>query len=414
MSGDRARDGAGQRLDGRQRVISTLRELGPISRAELARRTALAPSTVSAIVADLMRAGLIVERTGEPVPAVGAKGGRPAIRLALHRSAGAAVGIDLGKRHLRIAVADLSHAFLAERVESLTRDRPAADDIGDVVELFEATLREAGVGRDQVVGVGMGIPGPVDQTTGELGDSTILPGWVGVQAAAAMRAALGFPVEVDNDANLGALGEWTWGAARGRSEVVYVKAATGIGGALIVGARPYVGASGTAGEIGHTIVDPAGPVCRCGNRGCLEMLAGTDAVLDALRPARGEQLGLGDVIALVEAGDAGCRRVVADVGRSIGAALATVCNIVNPECIVVGGDLSAARDVLLDPPRAAVRRGAIRSAARDVDVVCGALGDRAEVLGAVALALRSGAMLACPADPVRPAPESDPARSRAR
>ena len=393
MPGDPASGTRAQRLDGRHRVLAALRQLGPVSRAELARRTALAPSTVSAIAAELMHAGLIVEQDGEQVPAAGAKGGRPAIRLALHRSAGVVVGIDFGKRHLRIAVADLSHAFLAEHAEPLTRDRPAAEDIRDAVELLDRTLRQAGVDRDQVIGVGMGIPGPVDRSTGQLGDSTILPGWVGVEAAPAMSDALGLPVEVDNDANLGALSEWMWGAARGHSEVVYLKVATGIGGGLIIGGRPYAGAGGTAGEIGHTVIDPTGPICRCGNRGCLEMLAGADAVLDALRPAHGDDLGLGDAIAMARAGDVGCRRAIADVGRSIGSALAMVCNIVNPECLVVGGDLGAAGDLLLDPLRESVRRGAIGSAASRVRVVQGALGDRAEVLGAVALALRSGALL---------------------
>lgn len=390
MAGDAAAR-VSQRLDGRRRIVAALRQLGPVSRAELARRAGLAPSTVSAIVAELMRAGLVVEQGDEQVPAVGAKGGRPATRLALHRSAGVVAGIDFGKRHLRIAVADLSHAFLAEHAEPMTRDRPAREDIRDAVDLFERTLEQAGVDRDQVLRVGMGIPGPVDQSTGQLGDSTILPGWVGVEAAPVMSEALRLPVEVDNDANLGALSEWMWGAARGHSEVVYLKVATGIGGGLIIGGRPYGGAGGTAGEIGHTVIDPTGPICRCGNRGCLEMLAGTDAVLEALRPAHGDDLGLGDAIAMARDGDVGCRRAIADVGRSIGSALATVCNIVNPECVVVGGDLGAAGQLLLDPLRDALRRGAIGSAARGVDVVVGALGDRAEVLGAVALALRSGA-----------------------
>jgi predicted NBD/HSP70 family sugar kinase len=397
MAGEAAATGVSQRLDGRRRVIVALRRLGPVSRAELARRTALAPSTVSAIVADLMRVGLVVEQRDGQVPAVGDRGGRPATRLALHRSAGVVAGIDFGKRHLRIAVADLSHAFLAEHAEPLTRDRPAREDIKDAVALLDTALHAAGLERDQVIGVGMGIPGPVDQSTGQLGDSTILPGWVGVEAAPAMSEALGLPVEVDNDANLGALSEWMWGAARGHSEVVYLKVATGIGGGLIIGGRPYGGAGGTAGEIGHTVIDPTGPICRCGNRGCLEMLAGTDAVLDALRPAHGDDLALGDAIAMARDGDVGCRRAIGDVGRSIGSALATVCNIVNPECVVVGGDLGAAGDLLLEPLREALRQGAIRSAARDVDVVVGALGDRAEVLGAVALALRSGDLLAAAA-----------------
>jgi predicted NBD/HSP70 family sugar kinase len=239
----------------------------------------------------------------------------------------------------------------------------------------------------------MGLPGPVHAPTGELGDSTILPGWVGIRAVEAMSAALELPVEVGNDADLGALSESMWGAGRGAAEMAYLKVATGIGAGLIVGGRPYHGAGGTAGEIGHTVIDPGGSICRCGNRGCLETMAGVPPVLAALRDAYGSELTIDEAIARARDGDAGCRRVIADAGRAIGAAVATLCNLFNPRRIVVGGDLGAAGELLLAPLRESLRLGAIRSAAEDVEVVEGALGDRAEVLGAVALVLRRGAEL---------------------
>ncbi|MGH3646160.1 MAG: ROK family protein [Micromonosporaceae bacterium] len=382
-----------QRLDGRNRILAALSRLGPVSRAELARRTSLAPSTVSTIVSELQRAGLVDELDAAATPATGTKGGRPAILLALHRSAGVAVGIDLGRRHLRVAVSDLAHTLLAERNLTVTRDRGAREDIDSAVTLVNELLTEAGVDRDQVVGVGMGLPGPVHRATGELGDSTILPGWVGVAAAPAMTEALGLPVVVDNDANLGALSEWMWGAGRDATELAYLKIGTGIGAGLIVAGRPYSGAGGTAGEIGHTVIDPAGPICRCGNRGCLEMSAGTGAVLDALRPTHGDGRTIQQVVKLARDGDAGCRRAIADAGHAVGTALATLCNLVNPQRIIVGGELAAAGEILLAPIRGALTRGTIRSAAADVSVLESALGDRAEVLGAVALALRSGTPL---------------------
>jgi predicted NBD/HSP70 family sugar kinase len=383
-----------QRLDGRDRIIAALSRFGAVSRAELARRTALAPSTVSTIVAELLRGGLVDELEGPAVPAAGGKGGRPAVLLALHRSAGVVVGIDLGRRHLRIEVADLAHTILAERQRTFDRrDRPAAEDIDTAVRLVGELLHEAGVDRDDVIGVGMGLPGPVHRPTGELGDSTILPGWVGISAAEAMGEALDMPVAVDNDANLGALSEWMWGAGRGYGEVAYVKAATGIGAGLIIAGHPYSGTGGTAGEIGHTVIDPAGPICRCGNRGCLEMLAGTGPVLNALRPAHGSDLSIQQAIALARDGDTGCRRAIADAGRAIGTALATLCNLINPGRIVVGGELGAAGEILLEPIRESLVRGTIRSAAQDVTVYESELGDRAEVRGAVALALRHGTPL---------------------
>ncbi|HKG63594.1 MAG TPA: ROK family transcriptional regulator [Solirubrobacteraceae bacterium] len=378
------------RLSARARVFGVLASTGPTSRAELARRTALAPSTVSAVITELQEERLVVEPPGDTAPR-GAVG-RPPVLVALDRAAGVALGLDFGKRHLRVALADLAHRVLAERHEPLDADLPAAEAIARATRLVGEVLEETGARGEDVAGVGMGLPGPVHRPTGELGDSTILPGWVGVRAADAMSEALGHPVEVENDASLGALGEWMWGAGRGAGDLAYLKLATGIGAGLIVRGRPYGGSGGTAGEIGHTIIAPDGPICRCGNRGCLETLAGSDAILASLRGTLAEPT-LPGVIAAARGGHAGCARAIGDAGATIGGAVATLCNLLNPERVVVGGDLAAAGELLLDPLAAALRRGAVRSAADDVTVLPGALGDRAEVLGAVALVLRRGATL---------------------
>jgi len=169
--------------------------------------------------------------------------------------------------------------------------------------------------------------------------------------------------------------------------MVYLKASTGIGAGLIVMGRLFRGAGGTAGEIGHTIVDPSGPVCRCGNRGCLETLVGAPALEALLAPTLGT-VTVHEVIARAGAGDQACRRVIDDAGTAIGTATANLCNLFNPGRIVVGGDLAAAGELLLAPLRAALARAAIPSAARDAEVVPAVLGDRAEVLGAVALVVR--------------------------
>jgi predicted NBD/HSP70 family sugar kinase len=319
--------------------------------------------------------------------------GRPAVLVALGRLAGVALGIDFGKRHVRVALSDLAHTVLSERSHPLDADLPAAESIAIAVQLVEQVLAEGEAGRDEVVGVGMGLPGPVHRPTGELGDSTILPGWVGVRAADAIERALGLPVEVENDAHLGALSESMWGAGRGAADLAYLKVATGIGAGLIIAGQPYVGTGGTAGEIGHTVIDPAGSICRCGNRGCLETIAGASGVLAALRDIYGDHLTIAQAVTRALDGDAGCARAIADAGRAIGLAVATLCNLFNPARIVVGGELARAGVLLLDPLRESARRGTIRSAAADVAVVEGELGDRAEVLGAVALVLRHGASL---------------------
>jgi glucokinase-like ROK family protein len=371
------------------RVIDALLEQGVASRAEIARHTGLSRTTVSSLVGSLIERGLVVERDEAELHQrdSGGGAGRPPVLLGLDRSAGAAIGIDFGHSHLRVAVADLSHEILAETVRAMDVDASASEGLAAAAEMVDAVLAEADVPRDRVINVGMGIPGPISHATGNVGNGAILPGWVGVSPAVEMEQRLGLPVVVDNDANLGALGEALFGAGRGARELVYLKVSSGIGAGLIVGGRIHHGAGGTAGEIGHLLVDEDGHVCRCGNRGCLETVAATTGLLEQLSRTHGNGLTIEDVVRLASGDDPGCRRVIADAGQHIGRAVAMLCNLLNPARVIVGGDLSAAGDLLLDPLRASLRRYAIPSAAEDAEVTTGVLGERAEVHGAVALAI---------------------------
>jgi predicted NBD/HSP70 family sugar kinase len=367
----------------RLRVIHTLREQGVTSRAEIARRTGLSRSTVSSLVADLQADGLVVERA-EHGSARGTQGGRPPILLAFDASAGAAVGIAFGHRGLRVAVSDLSSTILAQRHVDLDVDHEAQEGLDAAAALVTEALEEAEVTRDQVIGVGVGLPAPIHRATGIVGSSAILPGWVGVIAEQELRNRLGLPVLVDNDANLGALAEAAYGAGRDAVDLLYLMVSSGIGAGLVLNGRLYRGALGLAGEIGHVLMDSHGQVCRCGNRGCLETVASPQALLELLRRSHGG-LTTEEMIALARAGDQGCRRVLADAGRALGNALAVLLNVLNPEVIVVGGELSAAGDLLLDGLRETVGRAALPASVEAAKVTCGTLGDRAEVLGAVAL-----------------------------
>jgi predicted NBD/HSP70 family sugar kinase len=180
----------------------------------------------------------------------------------------------------------------------------------------------------------------------------------------------------------------TLGAGIGAREAVYIMVSGGIGAGLILGGEIYRGAGGTAGELGHVLVDESGPICRCGNRGCLETFAGGPAIVDLLRRSHDDDLTLEGVIELAVAGDSGARRAIGDAGRVLGRSVAAIVNAFNPELIIVGGYMSAAGAVLLDPLREAVNRYAIPSAAQDVRITGGVLGERAEVLGALELAAR--------------------------
>ena len=296
----------------RMRVIDALRQRGAVSRADIARRTGLSRSTVSSLVADLQAAGLVVEREAEPAPR-GPEGGRPPVLIALDQSAGAIVGIDFGHRHVRVAVADLSFTVMAEDAESIDVDTAGHEALDLAAGLTERLLDEAGVDRDRVLAAGMGLPAPIDRATGFLQSRAIIPSLDGIDPAAEMGIRLRMPIHLDNDANVGALGESTFGAGAGAEVMAYLRLSAGIGAGLVIGGRPFRGARGVAGEIGHVLVDPQGPICRCGNRGCLETFVAGPALCELLRRSHGP-LTVPQLLALAAEGDAGCRRVIARRG----------------------------------------------------------------------------------------------------
>jgi predicted NBD/HSP70 family sugar kinase len=377
------------RESNREKVVKALQTLGVASRADVTRWTGLSRSTVSSIVGDLHDEGLVVDRHDGGREASGS--GRPPALIALDPAVGFALGIDFGKRHLAVALADLSHEVLGEQRVEMTDDYEAGEGMLRAAELVDRLLDDLDADRGRVIGVGMGIPGPVHRT-GTVGSLTILPGWSGTSPAERMADLLELPVRVGNDANLGALAESTWGAGRGSASVVYLKLATGIGAGIVIAGRLFEGAGGTAGEIGHTTIDETGDICRCGNRGCLETYAGAAAIASLLSRSFGEQLDPEDVLSRAAEGDPGCRRALADAGRHIGVAVANLCNLVNPERIVVGGSMGRAGALLLDPLRESVTLRAIQSAGEDVRIVPGELGERAELLGAVALVLQEASL----------------------
>jgi predicted NBD/HSP70 family sugar kinase len=373
----------------RSNVVDALRRHGSVSRGDLARLTGLSRTTISTLVADLKERGLIVERPGADAAGSGAqrRRGRRPILLSLNAQAGTALGIDFDHRHVRVAVADLSGEVLAERFAEVDVDPDASTALAVAVDMVGDVLAEAGTESDQLVGVVLGLPGPIDRRTGIVGSSFILPGWVDVDSGRYLSSKLEHDVRVENDANLGALGEAAFGAGRGLSDIVYIKLSSGIGSGLVLGGRLYRGAIGLAGELGHIQVRPEGAVCRCGSRGCLETIASTKALIELLRPGHGDDLTVRGLLDASAAGDVASRRVIGDAGHAVGRVLADVCNYLNPAAIVVGGELSAAGEPLFAAIRHAVDRHALSEAARSVEIKPAVLGERAEVLGALALVI---------------------------
>jgi predicted NBD/HSP70 family sugar kinase len=371
----------------RMRVVDALRRSGTASRSELAQLTGLSRTTIATLVSDLLARGLVIEPPALNGAARAGSRGRPPALLRLDPSAGAAIGVDFGHRHVRVAVADLSSTLLGELVAPVETDYEADQALDVAARLVDDVLAAADIDRARVVGAGMGLPGPYDRGRHVINSSTILPGWVGRNAAEELGRRIEVQVEVDNDANLGALGELTFGAGRGIRDAVYVKMSTGIGAGLILQGSLHRGATGIAGELGHVQVQPEGIVCNCGGRGCLQTVASVPTLLAAAQAAHGPELTLPGLIELVEAGDFGARRIVGEAGRAVGRVLADLCNHVNPQAIIVGGDLSAAGEPLLAGIREAIDRRALPGAAEAVEVKAAVLGERAEVLGALALVI---------------------------
>ena len=369
----------------RQRVLDVLRIRGRTSQADIARATGLSRTTIHTLVGELKEEGMVLEVDGR---AAGPGSGRPAVQLVLQKTSRAVLGIDFGHSHVQVAVADLAHNVLAERHRNLDVNHRAREALDSSAAMAEEVLAEAGIDRSRVIAAGIGIPGPVDRERGTAGSATILPGWVGLRIADAMQERLGLPVDIENDANLGALAELTWGAGRDCTNFAYIKAATGIGAGLVIEGALLRGATGTAGEIGHTTLDERGALCYCGNRGCLETVASGPAIIRLIAEADGEAPSLADVIERALAGDVRCRRAISDAGREIGVAVAGLCNLINPERVIIGGLLSRAGNVLLQPLRESIRRHAVQAAAETVEVRQASFVERAELLGALALALR--------------------------
>ncbi len=375
------------RIVNRTRVLAVLQQRGRVSRADIVRATGLSRTTVSSLVAELLAEGVVVERPEAAGRVPSPNGGRPPILLALDPASGAFVGIDFGHDSVRVAVADRSGALLTDGREELDVDYQA-DRALEVAAGMVADLRSrVGVAPGRVLGAGAALSAPLRSRRHAFASERIFPSWADVDVGGALEAHLGVPVAVGNDANLGALAESTFGAGRGVPNVLYLMLSAGVGAGIILDGALYEGHTGTAGELGHVVVDPAGQICRCGNRGCLETVAGVSALTQALRHIYGPAATVEGLVQLCRSGDRGAQRLVADAGRAAGQALAAMCSVLDPALVIVGGELAAAGPVLLDAVREMIDQRTSPAIGHAYRVVGGALSDKAEVLGAVALAM---------------------------
>ena len=373
------------REEGRLRVLQALYDSAGTSRPELGRVTGLSRATVSSLVADMIAAGLVCEGNGLAEPENRSMG-RPAQPLSLNRSAAYAVGADIGHTHVRVALCDLYGSPVWDQVEVKDVDGAPHETLDLAADLIERALRECFVPRERVLGLGADIASPV-RSDGSLGADGIMPGWAGIRPGAELERRTGLAAQLINDANAGALAEHRYGAGRDTDDMVYVRLSAGIGAGIVAAGRLLLGTGGLAGEIGHLPVVQAGPVCRCGNRGCLETVASPVAIARLLQDSWGQPITPDDLPRLLAGNSAGALRVLEDAGEAIGRALAGLVTLFNPQMIVIGGDLAATGERLAGPIRHTIARHALPSAVPQVTIVTGELGSSAEVRGAASRVL---------------------------
>lgn len=366
-----------------------------ISRADVARVTTLSRATVSAIVDELLADGIVREA------GVGSSsGGRRPTLLEINPNEGWVVGIDIGATHLLVMIANSRGEILAEHETDFDIADGPQRGIETVSDVVNRTLKQAGRTMSSLSAIATSVPGPVVAQEGMVVAPPIMPGWDGFPIRQHLAQRWQVPVYVDNDADLGALGEWAYGVAHGESNLAFIKIGTGIGCGILLDGQIYRGVLGTAGEIGHVTVREDGPPCVCGNYGCLEAMAGGRAI--ALRAqqavAAGQRTSLAsigdvqsitarDVAAAAKTGDTVSQQLLSDAGRLIGGVLASLINLLNPGLVLLGGGVVAAGDYLLEPIRQGVANRSMRAALQATRVQVASLERRSTALGAVSLAL---------------------------
>jgi len=371
-------------------ILNLLWKEREISRAELARRTSLSRSTVSSIVNDLLSTGLVKEeRAGI------SSGGRRPIMLGFQDLSSFIVGIELGATHVSCVLTDLRCNVRASwSAPAPVRDEPEVA-LKKMTMAVHSVLEADGVQQSQVLGVGVAVPSPVDrERPGEL-LPLVLPKWAGYNIATHLERSFKRPVFVDNDANLGALAELWWGAGSSARDLAYIKVATGIGAGLIIDGRIFRGSGGIAGEIGHTSIDPSGPQCICGLKGCLTTFIGTPALLarakDELRASGSDRPPPATIDELVNAaldGDPMSVELIRYASDKLGVGVANMLNLLNPETVILGGGIARAGDLVLDTVHKTIRGLSLPASISGAEIRTTGLNEWGIAVGAATLVLQ--------------------------
>ena len=371
----------------RSTVLNIIKTHGPIGRAEVARRSGLSPATVTGITADLISEDLVFEKE-----AGDSSGGRRPILLAINPTGGCVVGIKLTETQLIGALTDLEASVISTHARPLST-RSIDKSIDQLAQVVHNLVHASGFPKNKLLGVGIGLAGTVDAENGVLRQSPYL-GWRDLPIRQLLRAKVRVPVYVDNDVNTLTLAEKWFGAGQGLDHFLTVTVGRGVGLGIVVNGQFYRGAGGGAGEFGHTVIDPEGPTCACGKRGCLEaFVSDPGLIFMATQAARRGDLSetphsVADLVRLADAGNPVARSIFARAGEILGRGLANLINVFDPQRIIVGGEGVRSGEWLFGPMRAAIALHVLPSLASDAEIRVEPWGDDAWARGAASLVLR--------------------------
>lgn len=372
------------------RIVRILFERGSMSAAQISRVTGLAKSTVSMALAELKREAIVVEGASESPGGVG----RPATALTLNPRAGTCIGILVGLTEIQLILADVAHTVMFDKTVHLPLDYSPQGAQVIVRELIDEAYKNQRLKRSGLIGVGIAMGGPVNPVNGTVIRAGGMPDWAGVDLRDFFGPMFpGVPIFCDNESNCSAIAEMTWGAAQGHDEFIVYTLSLGVGGAIVVGGKVLRGIAGGAGEFGHMVIDPEGPPCRCGNRGCLETYANFRDRLKEAEAVFGRAMEVDEAVDLAIAGDETCRELIARTGELGGHGLGLIGSVFNPPLVVVSGRLAASGDILMQPlidsyeRYTLIKRGDVPEDAR-TQIRPSQFVDNGACMGAVGLVLR--------------------------
>ena len=367
---------------------------GGLSRADLADKMGLTRAAVSLIVNDLLDSGVIQEAEIRSAPS-----GRPPVTLEINPKLGLVGAIDMGASHMSVAVADFTARILQEFEVPFDIKNGPKVCLEEAHQQLSKLLESQGLSISNISAVGIGVPGPVITEAGMVLAPPIMPGWDRYPIRATLEKKWERPVTLNNDAELGALGEWAYGAGRGEKNIAYIKVGSGIGAGLILNQQIYGGTMGAAGEIGHLTIDENGPLCNCGNHGCLEAFASGHAIAQQgqlliqsgkrtlLSDLACEKITAHEVAEAARRGDLHAQEILRRSGTFIGIAIAGLINLFNPSIVIIGGGVAQVGDLLTAPIRQAVRERAMRASEQSVRITTAMLGRRSLLIGATVQAI---------------------------